>query len=322
MISKPLAATQPAAAEIATFWLADGGANLTAATPYNVRTSTSKLLDGGGATPDTKPGTIPPSLPATTSTAAAVTPATSGKVFFLGADGLPHWCTGTAVHSQYRNVVATAAHCGFDIQRTGYALDKWAFVPAYTNGTAPLGLYVGRQLYGHYDFDAYGDFDRGYAFITVYEGVAPSATGEPVNFGRLGDNAGGQGLAWNQPVDSATDVFGYPAGPHPDGTLPYTGDTLESSSGRPTSVQVPSLKGEELLGVGSPFTGEGALGSSWLLRYDKATGQGYLNGVTISVTDRDADLRFDTSMSPYFDGETRSVYTAAATQWTGAVLPT
>ncbi|MFI7232916.1 hypothetical protein ACIBO5_57890 [Nonomuraea angiospora] len=40
----------------------------------------------------------------------------------------------------------------------------------------------------------------------MYEGVVPSATGEPTGVGRLGDNVGGQGLAWKR-----ADVAG-PAG--------------------------------------------------------------------------------------------------------------
>ncbi|TYB50696.1 hypothetical protein FXF51_55390 [Nonomuraea sp. PA05] len=319
VVTAPLAASQTAAAEVATFWLSDNGANLTAATPYNVQTAVGEIITkGSGVTPDTKPGSISPTPPLAGKT---VAPATSGKVFFIGADGRPHWCTGTSVQSQYRNVVATAAHCAFDTETPGSPLGKWVFVPGYADGAALSGLYVGKQVFGHYDFDAYRDYDRDYAFVNVYGGVVSSATGEPANFGRLGDNVGGQGLAWNQPLGSAVDVFGYPAGPHPDGQRPYAGDTLETSSGLPVTATAPAVKGEELLAVESPFTGEGSLGSSWLLRYDKASGRGYLNGLTLSVADTDADQRYDTSLSPYFDGELASIYKAAAALWTGAVLP-
>ncbi|GAA2209085.1 peptidase [Nonomuraea monospora] len=316
VVTAPLAASQTAAAEVATFWLSDNGANLTAATPYDVQTAVSKIITkGGGVTPDTKPGSVSPMAPVTGEAA------TSGKVFFLGADGLPHWCTGTSVQSQYRNVVATAAHCVFDTETPGSRLGKWVFVPGYADGAAPSGLYVGKQVFGHYDFDVYGDYDRDYAFVNVYGGVVSSATGELANFGRLGDNVGGQGLAWNQPLGSTVEVFGYPAGPHPDGQRPYTGETLETSSGLPVTAIAPEVKGEELLAVDSPFTGAGSLGSSWLLRYDEASGRGYLNGLTLSVTDTDADQRYDTSLSPYFDGELAGIYKAAATLWTGAALP-
>jgi hypothetical protein len=321
--TKPLASTQAAAAEVAAFWLGDGGANLAAATPYTVRASVSKILAGAAITPSGKPGKIAPSLPSVSGPAQPDGPATSGKVFFIGADGLPHWCTGSAVHSQYRNVVATAAQCAFDTQTPGAALGKWVFVPRYAAGTAPLGLYVGKQLFGHQDFDAYGDFDRGYAFVNVYEGVVPSATGgAPVGHGRLGDNVGGQGLAWNQPLGYSVNVFGYPAGPHPDGMRPYTGENLKMSVGTvTTTANAPTLKGEQLLPVRSWFTGHGAQGSSWLLNYDAAGARGYLSGLTLSVTDTDTIPRYDTALSPYFDDELLAVYSAAATVWTGAISP-
>ncbi|MFF4622877.1 trypsin-like serine peptidase [Nonomuraea jabiensis] len=314
-------ASQATAVEAATFWLGDGGANLKNATPYNVQTAVDDVSPRGDVPADSKPGSVAPIPPATSGEANAQPPTTSGKVFFVGADGLPHWCTGTAVQSQYRNLVATAAHCVYDTQRSDATLGKWVFVPGYSDGTAPWGLYVGKQAFTHYDFPVYDDYDRDYAFVNVYSGVVSSASGELSNGGRLVDSVGGQGLAWNQPLGSSVDVFGYPAGSHPDGKQPYTGESLESSSGDTTAAMVPSLKAEEFTAVKSPFTGEGALGSSWLLRYDKSSRLGLLNGVTASVSDTDGNLRYDTSLSPYFDGELSEIYRAAATTWSGSVLP-
>ncbi|UBU17394.1 hypothetical protein [Nonomuraea gerenzanensis] len=37
--------------------------------------------------------------------------------------------------------------------------------------------------------------------------------------------------------------------------------------------------------------------------------------------DTDADLRYDKSLSPYFDGEPAAVYDAVARVWSGAALP-
>ncbi|MFC4013935.1 trypsin-like serine peptidase [Nonomuraea purpurea] len=317
----PLVASQATAVEVAAFWLGGGGANLKNATPYNIQTAVDEVFPAGGNTPDTLPGITAPAPPLNSGGANAKTPTTSGKVFFVAADGQPHWCTGTAVQSQYRNLVATAGQCVYDTQRTETTLDKWVFVPDYADGATPWGLYVGKQAFTHYDFPVFQDYDRDYAFVTVYGGVVSSASGELTNFGRLVDNTGGQGVAWNQPLDSSVDVFGFPAGPNPDGKRPYTGETLESSRGRTTAVMVPSLKAEEFTAVDSPFTGEGSLGSSWLLRYDKSSGKGYLNGITASVADTDGNLRYDMSLSPYFDGETNIVYKAAATSWSGALLP-
>ncbi|MEQ4715123.1 hypothetical protein [Nonomuraea sp. B19D2] len=319
--SDPLVSSQTVAVEVAAFWLGNGGANLKNATPYNVQTAVDEVISGGGVSPDTKPGSVSPVLPTSSGSANGKVPTASGKVFFVGADGQPHWCTGSAVQSQYRNLVATAGHCMYDTQRVDATLDKWVFVPGYADGTTPKGLYVGKLGFGHYDFRTYRDYDRDYAFATVYSGVVSSASGELSNFGRLVDNVGGQGVAWNQPLNSQVDVFGYPAGPHPDGQRPYTGETIESSSGHTATAMVPSLKAEQFTAVDSSFTGEGALGSSWLLHYDKGSGRGYLNGLTVSVADTDGNLRYDTSLSPYFDGELGAIYQAAAASWSGSLLP-
>ncbi|PZG18154.1 trypsin-like serine peptidase [Nonomuraea aridisoli] len=309
----PLAATTAAAQEVAAYWLADGGVNLRNATPYDVQTSIIGEVHPTSGTPDdTKPGSIAP-LPG----AGGKTPTAAGKVFFVTADGQPHWCTGTAVQSQYRNLVATAGHCVHDLARST-TLDRWVFVPGYSDGTMPSGLYVGHRAFTHYDFGVYRDFDRDYAFATVYNGVVATPEGGLSDAGRLGDQVNALGLAWSQSLGGSVDVFGYPAGAHPDGKRPYTGDVLESSRGKTAPVAVPSLAAEELVAVGSPFTGEGALGSSWILRYQD--GMGYLSGITISVADTDGDQRYDTSLSPYFDGETAAIYKMAAASWSGRLV--
>ena len=47
-------------------------------------------------------------------------------------------------------------------------------------------------------------------------------------------------------------------------------------------------------------------GALWLTGYRKSTGLGYLNGITIATAARDG-----AGVSPYFDGELFTVYTAA-----------
>ncbi|WP_051760902.1 hypothetical protein [Herbidospora cretacea] len=174
-------------------------------------------------------------------------------------------------------------------------LDKWVFVPGYYQGKTPWGIYVGKQAFTHYDFDVYEDGDRNYAFVTVYNGLKLPHGGlkdvktlkdlgglvevskelwlqYDIRFidggkyyiwkwndaGRLGDNVGGQGLAYNQKVGQNVYVFGYPSGSHPDGNHAYS---------------------------------EGVGGNK----------------------------RYDTSVSPYFDGETFGVYKAAANLWSGSI---
>jgi hypothetical protein len=314
-----LASTAPVAQQVASFWLADEAANLRNATPYTVRTAVGAERLSTDIVPDGPPRTVVPPLEGPPAQDGK-TPTTWGKVFFIGGDGLPHWCTGTSMQTKYRNLVATAGHCLFDIEAPMGALGKWVFVPGYSEGTAPFGLYVGKLGSSHYDFDDIRDFDRDYAFVNVYSGVALSSPDGLAHVGALGANVGGQGLAINQPLASTIDVFGHPAGPHPDGNRPYTGDTLERSTGSTFATRFTALRADRPVGVDSPFTGEGALGSSWLTDYASDTRTGYLNGITMSVSDTDGDDRYDTGISPYFDSELAEVYRYASAQWTGVVI--
>ncbi|WP_245655831.1 trypsin-like serine peptidase [Microtetraspora fusca] len=555
--STPLANTNLAAQEVAAFWYGEAKANLINATPYGVETKiVAKHVSTGGPSADTKPGVVPAigDEKKTTSKSKNVNlPKTVGKVFFIGGDGRPHWCTATSVQSGYRNLVATAGHCVYDTESNKATLDKWVFVPGYYQGKTPWGIYVGKQAFTHYDYDVYEDGDRDYAFVTVYNGVlpesvradrhyeskvfrtraeaekelrrleadkttgwsdlrivevrggrgnddhhhgrgdhrgrdndrgrdydrgrdndrgykvavsvadfaklnpnkdltgngpwaegtgadapveisksdyrsdqdsyvsrdgstlyfrkpvdgkpgdgdghhgggkdgdhhgggkggwgdgrdlAPSPSPSPVtsespaadstpandqgedkgkgrervykyfkrtfwatkqgvvgykvvgkklaiglkDVGRLGDNVGGQGLAYNQKVGKPVFIFGYPSGSHPDGNYAFTGKTLKWAYGKTFAVQAPEVKGEELLGVKTSFTGEGSIGSSWLLNYQSARRLGYLNGVTIGLADTDKNGRIDTSVSPYFDGETYGVYKSAANLWSGKIV--
>ncbi|WP_433219076.1 trypsin-like serine peptidase [Microtetraspora malaysiensis] len=137
--------------------------------------------------------------------------------------------------------------------------------------------------------------------------------------GALGGNVGGQGLAYNQKVGKPVFVFGYPSGSHPDGNHAFSGHTLKWTYGKTFAVQAPAIKGEELVGTKSSFTGEGALGSAWLVNYNNGRRLGYLNGVTIGVSDTTGNNRYDTSFSPYFDGELAGVYNAAKNLWSGSI---
>ncbi|MEU8175110.1 hypothetical protein AB0C14_19695 [Microbispora hainanensis] len=85
--------------------------------------------------------------------------------------------------------------------------------------------------------------------------------------GKPADNVGGQGLAINQPLAPAADVFGHPADPdpadpdpadpdpadpNPDGRRPYTGEKLERSTGSTFPMKVTGLPMDRPVGVDSP----------------------------------------------------------------------
>ncbi|MGW5262540.1 trypsin-like serine peptidase [Microbispora sp. NPDC004025] len=480
-----LANTNFAAKQVAAFWYGQGKANLINATPYNVETTLpAKHVSTGGASADSKAGVVGSSgdqKPATANLKNINLPKTTGKVFFIGADNKPHWCSATSVQSQWKNLVATAGHCVYDTVSNKATLDKWVFIPGYYEGKTPWGIYVGKTAYTHYDFDNYEDGDRNYAFVTVYNGVQVTDVavdkvknwvkdryfdnradaekarkdlelkttgwaGEIVAFGpndvkfpwkfdwrvakhgeesqkvyipldrwcqwfgidytveklgalvrgevkdasfrgkagyeisriskdeyikavgndhdakivdgvlyytynngwykakfwanvakkfkltgkivdialkdvgTLGSNVGGQGLAYNQKIGTAVFVFGYPSGSHPDGNYAFTGKTLKWAYGKTFKAAAPAVKAEELVGVKTSFTGEGSIGSSWLYRYSNTKRLGYLNGVTIGVSDTDGNKRIDTSVSPYFDGETLAVYQYAAKFASGKIV--
>ncbi|MBP2703403.1 hypothetical protein JOL79_06265 [Microbispora sp. RL4-1S] len=328
--SDPLAKSGVAALQVVKYWRGENYSNFVNATPYNAETAVAaKHMSKGGPAPDSKPGIVPAIGDEKKSTSKSKNvnlPKTTGKVFFRGSDNKPHWCSATSVQSAYHNMVATAGHCVYDTESNKATLDYWVFVPGYYQGKTPWGIYVGKTAYTHYDYDVYEDGDRDYAFVTVYNGVQVTGWDRVKrqlilkDTGRLGDNVGGQGIAYNQKIGQPVFVFGYPSGTHPDGNQAFTGKTLKWTYGKTFAAKAPAIKGEELQAVKSSFTGEGALGSSWLLKYNNTRRLGYLNGVTIGVSDTDGNNRYDTSISPYFDGELYGVYSAAKNNWSGSLV--
>ncbi|WP_262380328.1 trypsin-like serine peptidase [Nonomuraea sp. PA05] len=320
---------------IAQFWFENNGAALEAATYVEEDTTkVDKLTSTGTATTDTKAGSVAPTG-TTTSTSKSKNvnlPKTIGKVFFVDQDGEKHWCSATSIQGKYANLVATAGHCVYDTANDEQLMDNWVFVPGYYQGKAPWGIYVGKQAFVHYDYSVYEDYDRDYGFVSVYNGVTISKSTdtdsrkhhgsiEVEDAGRLGDNVGGQGISWNQPLKKAHYVFGYPQAAHPDGNKPFTGVTPKWCYGTTTAKTVGSAakKIEEHVGLKCSMTA-GADGGPWLLKYSSAKRTGYLNGVTSSFYDQDENDRVDYISSPYFDGETYSVYTAASAVWSGKLV--
>ncbi|GAA3232597.1 trypsin-like serine peptidase [Nonomuraea helvata] len=346
----PLANSTSVAVSVASFWFGANGAALRAATQYTWDAKeVRKVVSKGGYTPDGRPGTTAPTgqSKSTGSGQNVNFPKTIGKVFFVDSSGKYRWCSATSIQSNYRNLVATAGHCVYDTDSNSALLDKWIFVPGYYEGKNPWGIYVGKQAFTHYDFDTYEDYDKDYAFVTVYNGIQLERvkdvdrrtydrfTGPKRSWGgryhlllvkdagRLGDNVGGQGVAWNQPTGKPVRAFGYPAAPHPDGNKVYSGVTPKTCYGKTTSkaVGAPWLKIEEHIGLKCAVT-PGYDGGPWLTNYSNAKRLGYVNGVTSTFADQDGNDRIDYITSPYFDGETAAVYNAAKNSWSGKLVDT
>ncbi|MBX6382627.1 MAG: hypothetical protein IRZ07_06580 [Microbispora sp.] len=329
-VTTPLASGAKVASVLA-YWLRDGGHPLAVATPASAPA-------GGEATPVTSGGPAPGGVRGVVPASAGVRraggssknvnlPRTTGKVFFVGTDGRPHWCAGTSVQSNHRNLVATAGHCVYATTSTGGSGPRpyrnWIFIPGYAGGGMPWGVYAGKQAFAHSDFTRYGDLDRDYAFVSVHTGVLPkpvtlrdaaqyaafsagpkfrTATGftgiKLLPAGRLGDKVGGQGLAYNLPVDRPLAIFGY--------SLRTSGGPakgLSQAYRKPFLAQDLSRRADDLVAVHAAFAA--ASGSPWLAGYRGVRGLGYLNGLTIALS------RTGIGLSPYFDGELFQVYSAA-----------
>ncbi|MEZ0074443.1 serine protease [Planotetraspora sp. GP83] len=289
------------------------------------------------ATPDGKPGVVPPigeEKGTSGKTKQVNLPNTVGRVFFTlpGQNPLDprswKYCSGTSVQSRYHNVVATAGHCIYDPVTNDF-YDHWVFIPSYWDGDqawegkAPYGIYPAQWFQAHDDFVVKEDYDYDYAFVNVASGFkikwqkagnAWQLTKTAV--GRLGDNVGGQGLTWNRSTKVKVFSFGYPAGPHPDGDRPFTGRTMKWCYGQTSAMPAaPKYNIQEHIGFKCGMTA-GASGGPWLYNYKSKSRTGYLNGINSVAWDTDGNDRYDRISSPYFNGETYDVYKVAANRWT------
>ncbi len=138
----PMARNTSQAASVVSFWLASNGAALRQATAYTWDSNqVRKVVSKGGYSPDGRPGsTAPGGAERSSSNSQNVNlPKTVGKVFFVDGSGKFRWCSASSIQSNYRNLVATAAHCVYDTDSNSALLDNWVFVPGYYQGKTPCG---------------------------------------------------------------------------------------------------------------------------------------------------------------------------------------
>ncbi|RJL26587.1 trypsin-like serine peptidase [Bailinhaonella thermotolerans] len=318
-----MVSSEAAAQSVAQYWTP---ANLKAAKSYtDVVYMKGKFKPGSGkVSKDGGAGSVAPGAPGGSSGGYARNvnlPYTVGKVFFR-VNGQRYWCSASSIQSKYRNLVATAGHCVYDTE-TNRLADRWVFVPAYKDGKAAFGIYVGHTLNLHPDFEVFEDYDRDFAFVNVHSSfvwdrngkLQRDEKGKPVRV-RLGDQVGGQGFAWNQDPKSTVWAFGYPAGKHLDGDQPYSGHTMKSCYGSGKAMPVAAkFNAQEHVGIKCAFT-PGASGGPWIKNYNQSKRAGYIVGVNSLAWDTDANGRYDHISSPYFDGQTAAVYNYAANLWT------
>src|SRR3954468_5983729 len=180
-------------------------------TPARMRAATPADRTADGAQAKAAPAPVPWSSSEVTTPCTQQPTSTHGKVFFtLG--GVDYVCSGTALLSSNKSVVWTAGHCVNE--GPGEFATNWEFVPAYKDGSAPLGVYVAENLYTSNAWGNSGDFsyDFGAAVVAPAGGTA------------LTDRVGGRGIAFNSNRSQNYVSYGYPAAP------PFTGERLWTCS--------------------------------------------------------------------------------------------
>ena len=259
-------------------------------------------------------------------------PTTVGKVFFRIGDR-HYFCSATAVHSPNRNLVATAAHCAYDVQQMK-PVEDWIFIPGYTaDGRTEWGIYVGHTLNLHDNFAGLVDWDYErlrHRAPRLHLGAGEGRQGQP-EAGREGQprlSARGRGTARGQrrragfPVEPAAER-GHPrvrlprrraAGRHPSLRRHLDALVRDAHPDPGHRAQPPAQPRPGVPRACSPPGRAAGPGSS---AHNSTTGNGYLNGVNSRTWDRNADRRYDHISSPSFTKSTYVIYKIATTQGTG-----
>jgi V8-like Glu-specific endopeptidase len=123
---------------------------------------------------------------------------TVGALFTLSTSGQlqNHFCTASVVDSPTGNLIVTAAHC-----MQGARLGHIAFVPDYSAGLAPYGLWTVTKVIEDQPWLASGDPDDDFAFLVV------SHRGSNVPVQNL---TGGEVVGFGPPASGRVVVAGYP----------------------------------------------------------------------------------------------------------------
>ena len=215
---------------------------------------------------------------------------TTGRVFFTTHNGENWSCSGSTVNSAGKDSVITAGHCvygslGGEVPGEGWHTN-WIFVPDYSNGYAPYGVWTAKELWtptAYYDNQDEGDDMAGAVINTNIFGQ------------HIVNVVGGQGIAWNYPNDQFVYDFGYPAG------APFNGLTLQYCTGSEFNWSGIA----NTMGLPCNFTG-GSSGGPWLMSFNGEFG--YVNGVNdFGYSSLPGDI-----FAAYFGNNAASLYDAMA----------
>ena len=188
------------------------------------------------------------SSPARTGKPSGGTPAV-GALFTTSNGQLgTHFCTASVVSSPHGDLIVTAAHCVTGTPGT------IAFVPGYAGGKAPYGIWEVARVFTDQAWNNSTSQDDDVAFLQVRQNNAST----PIE-----DVTGAEQLGIDLPAVELTQMVGYPNGASEpmicqNWTKAFSEAQLEFDCG------------------GYP---NGTSGGPFLVRVDKATGQGTVMGV-------------------------------------------
>ena len=121
-----------------------------------------------------------------------------GALFDISSKGRlgNHFCTASVVDSPTGDLAVTAAHCIH-----GQVAGQMAFVPDYSSGHMPYGIWTVTQVIEDDNWQQSGDPDDDFAFLVVTQ------AGNPVPVQKL---TGGESLGISTPAGRPVTVAGYP----------------------------------------------------------------------------------------------------------------
>ena len=159
-----------------------------------------------------------------------------------------HFCTASVVNSSAGDLAVTAAHC---VSGQSAAM---VFVPGYSDGRTPYGVWPVTKVYTDSAWDASQDPDHDVAFLRL----ADAPDGAPIE-----DVTGAEALGTDAPAGQPVQVIGYPDG-----------------AARPVrcSSLVKSFSATQFEFDCGGYT-TGTSGGPFLTGVDAATGQGTVIGV-------------------------------------------
>ena len=221
----------------------------------------------------------------------------NGKVFFRNArNGKDYVCSGAAINSSSKRLVATAGHCVHG-GKGGTWHRNWVFVPSYKNGSQPYGYFTAKSFRTYSDWVTYGatsarGLNSDVAFVTTYM----SKKGK-----RVVKAVGGHGLSYGGSRVFNANIFGYPMNLS-------RGETQKACAGKTSSR---SVGGYSFPSVSGCNFGGGSSGGPWLSSYNSTTGVGKLRSVTsFGPVNSNSYIA-----GPYFDKRIATLYKAANGDW-------